>query len=1399
MVHDKVTVLKGPNYLRWRYDIEITIQALGLWEIVSGTRKSPGNTNKDPDFATDNFTALKTIIRSLDDTYIQYIIGVKCAKKAFDTIVSVFENKAEYNKSSLSAAYYSTKYEGDIRAYFAKLRDYLNKLKALSVKYDDSQVLGKVINDLPDTFASFKTLFGMLVAKDSSYSMSLDEAEAQLVAIEKGPSLSDNTPPNQAALSSGASRNNNSRRPNGHTSKSSQQGNSANKFCAYCKKRGHSIDACFKRKRTSPPNASSKSQSVSLSMADGKSSLDFYADTAASWHTTFDRSIFTEYKEIDYDDSILTAKGRLKVHGIGTAKCQFWNGEEWIDGTLNNIKYVPESDFNLFSIGVLPEEVMTVIHRNEMTLYLNNRPILAGYKNVTRMRNLFSIYIKFESEQQQPSTSASLATVDDIAVHHERLVHISPRRVAQMAADQSVVGLPPKLKGKITFCKPCKQGKMTDISHKPSSSPKSHLSAGEFIHTDICGYKDTSIHGNRYFLLIKCDLTGYRKVYFMKQKSEALKCLKRFANELKLETGTTTIRKIRSDQGSEFLSAAFQEYVDQHSIVHELATKGTPQQNGKAERDNRNLVEHATSILAKANMKSTFWDEALNTVAYTLNRVTSGNDKVTPYEKWFGTKPDISHLRIFGSPGQALDNVKRPKFQTKTKDVIMLGYSDSPDIYRVYVPSSRSVQTISAVSFDEQPECKREFPVRKKVFEPSSNSATESSSDSSDSDEPSASSKGRGGDSCQEEIVSAVPELGKQTNKAKQKRTKKVKQPDPARLATLRPRTAKPPTAATTTVTASTDTNKAIAPSTSSLPSKQGNAKRSPVPSRSSSSSSASSNSNESSSSGANSSSADSSGSEDAPLNTADIAVSPDDAYVSVALIVPSGDEPFTFDEAMHSEDRELWIRAMQEELNSIEQNQTWRLVDRPQNARPIGVKWVFKIKRVNGRVRYKARLVALGYAQRPGIDFGETYAPVIRVSTVRILLSIAATLDMEIIQFDVSTAFLNGSISEEIYLQQPPGFNDQSGRVCRLQRGLYGLRQSPRAWNKRFNRLMLKCGLRRSEYDPCVYWLNHPDHGLLIVALYVDDGLIMAQSNQLLQDMLQCLQRDFQITSGPVGTYVGLEITRHRESREIVVSQSAYIERKLLQFDMTDAIPQPTPLDVHSVPRVNNNTGTRSNFPYREAIGSLVYLATQTRPDIAHAVSVLSRYSNNPSQAHINAVKRIFRYLSGTRNRGITLGNSLNLIAFSDSDWAGDLDSRRSTTGYVISYGGPVAWFSRLQPTVALSTCEAEYIAMSECARSLMWIRNFLNELQLLPAVHPIPLFCDNRSAVAQVLHDTITERVRHVDIKFHFLRLLARNEILDIEWIKSDEQRADGLTKALNRVAFSRFLSYLDTLLFL
>ena len=272
---------------------------------------------------------------------------------------------------------------------------------------------------------------------------------------------------------------------------------------------------------------------------------------------------------------------------------------------------------------------------------------------------------------------------------------------------------------------------------------------------------------------------------------------------------------------------------------------------------------------------------------------------------------------------------------------------------------------------------------------------------------------------------------------------------------------------------------------------------------------------------------------------------------------------------------------------------------------------------------------------------------------------------------------------------------------------------------------------------------------------------------------------------------------SRNRDERLILVNQTAYIDRKLAQFRMSDAITAATPIDSNTVYRTNDDF-TITEFPYREAVGSLVYLATQTRPDIIYAVSVLSRYASNPSQAHINAVRRVFRYLLGTRQRGIILGGKGGICAFSDSDWAGDVDTRRSTTGFIISCGGPIVWHSRLQTTVALSTCEAEYIALSECSRVLLWIRNILIEIRLVEPDVLIPLYCDNRSAVAQLVHDSISARVRHVDIKYHFVRSLARDNILSVEWIQSANQRADGLTKALNSVAFGRFLDQLDGLYF-
>lgn len=1365
MGKEDVTILDGTNYQHWRYDIEHTLRSAGLWSLITGDRK-PKDAKKpevkkteaevvdenkaetetqqedeseddeeddDSDSDDDEFLssttdeqylkdvshALHIMIHSLDSSHIKCILNVHNPAIAFTRITSMYESTSVQNKASLSAAYHAITFTGSIRTYFAEIRSSVEMLKAVKVSLPTQQILGKIVNDLPSQFDTFKMTYRML-SSTKSFRLSLTEAQAQLLEIEKSIASSNvNNNKNaistsHAALSLGKNfpqkqvNNNNKKNFN---SKSNNQ--KKKKFCRYCKRDNHNIEDCFALKKKkereqasnnnnnqSQPSTSSQSNVSFLVSNSFRESSDWFADTGASGHITNDFSLFSTFTKSNSSDYFQAAKEKLSVLGRGTIKCQFYTGSQWIDGEMKNVSYIPESKFNLFSLGCIPDDYRILIQGSKLTVFKGDSPILCGHKNLNNIRNLWTISIRFNTNQ-----NVSLALVDSLPLQHERFAHFDSSRISRMAKNGTVVGIPPNLKGNISFCKPCVQGKSTDISHYPSIN-RDHLSPGEFVHLDICGYTNPSIHGHRYFLIVKDQLTSYRKVYFMKLKSEVLSKVKLYSNELKLETGNQ-LRKIRSDLGSEFTSDAFKSYVSENAIVLETAVAATPQQNGCAERENRTLVEHATSLLCSAKLNQNLWDEAINTIAYIMNRITTGNNTKTPFEQWFGYKPNVSHLRIFGSEGQALDNNDHSKFTSKTRKVIMLGYT-SDHIYRVLDVESGYVKKVSSVKFDEKLHCR---------IDNQSNSLSSDSEDNSESES---------------DHPTVEPHLTEQVDsqpKIRKTRKRIVYQPNPERISSLR--------------------------------------------------------------------SAISNSQQTAITNDAHTALAFPDQWLNVALILPTGSEPQTYEEALCSEDKRLWHKAMEEEMSSIHENKTWILVDCPRNVTPIGVKWIFRIKQAENKVRYKARLVAQGFAQRPGLDFLDTYAPVVQTSSVLALLSIAASLNLEMIQFDVSTAFLNGYLNEEIYTRQPPGFDDESGRVCLLKRGLYGLRQSPRAWNSTFNDFLITYGLIRSEYDTCVYF-RVSSKSIVYLALYVDDGIILSNHKSDLESLIQALKTKFKITFGPVSTYVGLEIQRIPSEHKIQVTQTNYIKKMLIQFGMSEAKAINCPLD-HNVDLVPNDDSPPANFPYRQVIGCLVYLSSHTRPDLAYSVSVLARFCQNPSHAHVNAVKRVLRYLIGTQTRGINLGSTspnLSLSAYSDSDWAGDLITRRSTTGILVSFGGPIAWQSRQQSTVALSTCEAEYIALSECSRIVLYLRNLLTEIQALNSNSPVSIFCDNQTAVGQVNQDTISPRIRHIDIKYHFVRKLTNNKQISVKWIPAEQQRADGLTKALPNYKFVAFLNLLDSM---
>lgn len=470
-----------------------------------------------------------------------------------------------------------------------------------------------------------------------------------------------------------------------------------------------------------------------------------------------------------------------------------------------------------------------------------------------------------------------------------------------------------------------------------------------------------------------------------------------------------------------------------------------------------------------------------------------------------------------------------------------------------------------------------------------------------------------------------------------------------------------------------------------------------------------------------------------------------------VTHLPTSFQEPETFNEAIKSDQKDQWMEAMNREMKALHENKTWDLVNLPQGKKAISNKWAYKIQtNADGSVdKFKARLVIKGYQQRRGIDYNQTFSPVARTSTIRTLLSAAANENMKLAQIDVTTAFLYGDLKETIFMKQPEGHEDGSGRVCCLKKSLYGLKQAPRCWNEKFSNYLAQLGFRQSEADPCLFVRQKGKRKMFFV-LYVDDGLIAADDEQELQQFIDDLKNVFRITSKPASYFLGLEITQ-REDGSICVCQTHYTEKLLERLNMSNCKAVTTPIvkdnDMEESP-------LNSEFPYRQAVGALMFLMCGTRSDIAYAVSVVSRNLDGPTDRDVVRVKRILRYLKGTTDFGLVYKhNSVgkNFVCYSDADHGGDLETGRSTSGVLCQYSGaPVSWVSQRQQSVAISTTEAEIVAASEAARETIWISRLLNELDQLKAV-PI-LQVDNKAAIRLAQNPELHRRTKHIRIRHFF-----------------------------------------------
>ncbi len=452
-----------------------------------------------------------------------------------------------------------------------------------------------------------------------------------------------------------------------------------------------------------------------------------------------------------------------------------------------------------------------------------------------------------------------------------------------------------------------------------------------------------------------------------------------------------------------------------------------------------------------------------------------------------------------------------------------------------------------------------------------------------------------------------------------------------------------------------------------------------------------------------------------------------------------------------------------------------------------VGCRWVFRKKRdASGKVvRYKARVVAKGYAQREGVDYFETYAPVARYDTLRTLIANATQKGRVIHQLDVETAFLNGKLEEEVYMEQPQGFVEpgKEGLVCRLKRSIYGLKQSPRCWNLTLVQHMKKKGFRQSDADPCVFY-----KGDSVFAVYVDDCVLIAPTMAEMVELKKSLSEGFKIKDlGPLHHLLGIRVVQGKDFTTL--DQEVYIGDMLKEYGQENANPVATPADCN----VHLETDDGFSQPvdrkaYQSLVGSLLYAAIATRPDIAHAVSTVCKFSSAPTEAHLTAARRILRYLKGTAGLRLRYqrSGSREVVGYSDADWASSVDDRRSTSGvlYMLA-GGAITWVSKRQPTVALSTAEAEYTALCAASQEAVWLRRLMGELGFDPAAST-DIYGDNQGALAIARNPVGHKRVKHFDIKLHFVREQLERKVINLHYLSTKELPADILTKAVPRDQF-------------
>lgn len=1296
---NKLARFDGTNYTRWKDRMVFLLTALKVFYVLDAelapisdpTPNEEENVrNERSKRKEDELVCRGYILNSLTDRLFDLHRNSSSPKEIWASLEAKYKNERRGTDKFIAMKYFEFVLSDDknVIDQIHALQILVSQLSELEIKIPDAIQIGAILAKLPPSWNDFRKK--ML---HSSESYTVEELHVHL-QIEAENRIRDADYLNSRVHLVSEERNKKFIRKVQKKRDSFKKTKPYAKItsCFHCGKPGHVIKDCRLRKKTwKHPSAGDKADNsrnnranvvekaspeliamvselhigmiTELHMAAAVASPDWWLDSGATIHVCNNKAQFKIYEEMVENEEVLMGNHvTAKVVGKGTVELNLTSGKKV---TLVNVFHVPDLRKNLVSANLLCKKGFKIVLESDKVIITKNGVYVGkGYScdgmfklSVNEINNIFAYVVE---------CSAS--------IWHSRLAHLNYRMLKYMNK-HGYISCHDKLTEK---CEVCVQAKMPK---KPFPKVERSTEILDLVHSDICEFNgNLSRGGKRYFITFIDDSSRFTYVYLLRNKSEAFEKFKEYKTLVENQKNKK-IKIIRSDRGGEYFPESFTKYCEDNGIIHQRTAPYSPQMNGIAERKNRTYIDMINSVLLNASLPYNLWGEALFTACHINNRVPFKKLKKSPYEIWFGRKPNLNYFRVWGCISYyKVPESNKTKLGPKGIRSVFVGYAQNSKAYRLLDLKTNVIVESIHVEFFENKFINSPIPLTDANIQPSSiiTSSSSKRKATEDLDEP---------------------------RRSLRKRKEKTFGPDfisPENIMFL----------------------------------VEGN--RTQV------------------------------------LN-------------KIPILLMVDNDPKTFRDAMSCRDASFWKEAIDEEMNSLISNNTWIITDLPQGSKPIRSKWVFRRKyNTDGSTQaFKARLVAKGFTQREGVDYFDTYAPVARISSIRVLIALASIHNLIIHQMDVKTAFLNGDLNEELYMEQPEGFvlprNEK--KVCKLIKSLYGLKQAPKQWHEKFDYAILAFGFKHNSADRCIYSKVTKDF-IVIISLYVDDLLIFSNNIIGIQETKGYLKSSFNMKDlNEVDTILGIKIKKHDSG--YVLNQSHYFKKLLESYQHLGIKETSSPYDS-SIKFPENNNKIVAQLEYASVIGSLMYAMHSTRPDLAFAVCKLSRYTSKPSTEHWKAIIRLLGYIQKTINYGLYYSrNPSTLEGYSDASWITSINDNKSTSGWIYTLGGgAVSWASKKQSLIAHSTMEAEFIALTAAGKEAEWLRNFLLDIELWPQPMPaISLYCDSQATMSKAYNNIYNGKSRHIGIRHAYIRELITSGVITIVYVKSKDNLADPLTKALPR----------------